>query len=459
MPASSYAVWVLALQTAAYVGYLDFGLQTAVGRYVAYANEKQDTDGRDAAFSTAFAGLTIAALLGIPLVAILAFNAHAIFPAIPAALIPSLQLTIVIVGVSTAIGLPASACSGVFVGMQRYELPALAIGSAKLVSAAGLIAAALLHQSIVTMALILAGANLLSYALQFIMVRRFAPQVRFHAHLITRQVMREYLGYCSSLTVWSFAMLLVGGFDLLLVGRFQFSSVTPYAISLTMITLLAGVQNAVFSVIMPHAAGLQAREDAQGLGNLLIRTTRVGVLLLILTGLPLMVFAKPIISIWIGPAYGDAGQPLLVFLVIANILRLIGAPYASILIGTGKQRLILVSPVAEGVSNFIASVVLGIRFGAIGVAWGTLIGAAIGMICTIAYNVAKTSDTIAASRRRYALAGIAIPSLAFVPVLLAEVFARFRPRFASAAEMLALTLSLGLSLFMLLRSFPQGVRI
>src|SRR5437899_7307515 len=55
-----YSVWVLVLQVAAFCGYLDFGLQTAVGRYVAFANEKRDAEQRDSIFSTAFAGLSVA---------------------------------------------------------------------------------------------------------------------------------------------------------------------------------------------------------------------------------------------------------------------------------------------------------------------------------------------------------------------------------------------------------------
>ena len=63
MTATDYATWVLVLQCGSYIAYLDFGLQTAVGRYFAYATEKQDLQQRDAIFSTAFAALGIVALL------------------------------------------------------------------------------------------------------------------------------------------------------------------------------------------------------------------------------------------------------------------------------------------------------------------------------------------------------------------------------------------------------------
>ena len=67
MTAAEYGAWVLVLQAAAYIGYLDFGLQTAIGRYVAYATEKLDYEQRNSVFSTAFAGLLAAALLSLVL--------------------------------------------------------------------------------------------------------------------------------------------------------------------------------------------------------------------------------------------------------------------------------------------------------------------------------------------------------------------------------------------------------
>ena len=42
MSTSAYGAWLLILQLSAYVGYLDFGIQTAVGRFVAHSNERGD---------------------------------------------------------------------------------------------------------------------------------------------------------------------------------------------------------------------------------------------------------------------------------------------------------------------------------------------------------------------------------------------------------------------------------
>src|ERR1041385_247880 len=60
----AYATWAILLPLTLYVSYLDFGMQTAVARFVAYAEELNDLKARDGIVSTAFLMLAIAAILG-----------------------------------------------------------------------------------------------------------------------------------------------------------------------------------------------------------------------------------------------------------------------------------------------------------------------------------------------------------------------------------------------------------
>src|SRR6202451_938120 len=152
MTPASYAVWVLTLQVVAYVGYLDFGLQTAIGRYIAFANEKKDKKFRDGIFSTAFGGLTVAAVIGLLVTLGVALAVRRIFPDVPPVLLGSMRIAMVIVGISAALGLPASAWNGVFVGMHRFDVPAVTSSAAKFLSALGLIRAGMEGTSLVCLA-------------------------------------------------------------------------------------------------------------------------------------------------------------------------------------------------------------------------------------------------------------------------------------------------------------------
>jgi O-antigen/teichoic acid export membrane protein len=422
MSQAEYGVWVLVLQIAAYASYLNFGLQTAVGRYVAFANEKKDAEQRDSIFSTALLGLSIAGAFAFCILLIIAFAANRIFPTIPASLIAKMRWSVTITGASISLGLPTSAWEGLFIGLQMYEIPAILTGAAKLVSALGLIVAAMTGHSIVTMAVILATVNISSYAGEYLWAKKVAPEVRFQKQLIDRSSVRELGGYCFSLSVWSFSTMLVTGLDLVLVGRFQFGALAAYGIAASLVSFIAGSQAAIFGAIMPHAAVTHAQRDSIKLGRMVLTATRLGVLLLLLTGLPLMIYALPLLRLWVGSAYAASGYRLLVILLIANMIRIIGTPYAAVLIGTGQQKQVLVSPLAEGLTNLSASIFLGYHYGAIGVAMGTLIGACVSIAAHLWYSMPRTCGVIGFTRYNFIVSSVLIPTLFTSPLVVIAIF-------------------------------------
>ncbi len=442
MPPATYAVWVLVLQTAAYAGYLNFGLQTAIGRYVAFASEMNDTEQRDSVFSTAFVALCAAGGLALLCLAGAVVAVPFLFPSVPPSLVSQMRLALMLVGSSLAIELPASACNGVFIGIERYEIPAIIIGLARLFSASGLIAVALAGGSIVLMAAIVAGTNLLAYLLQYLALRHIAPEMRVQRELVRGSTARELYGYCSGLTVVSFSMLLVTGLDLVLVGRFDFAAVAPYSVAASMIALISGLLYAIVNVILPHAAVLHARGQAGHIGRVVISSTRLSVLLLVMTGIPIFIYAGPIIRLWIGDRYVASGAPVLAILVVANIIRLIGAPYSLVMVAAGQQNYLKISPLTEGISNFVASVILGALFGAIGVALGTLLGSLVSIASHFWYSMPRTNAAITLSRRRFVISGVLLPMLWTSPLLVAAALSWEGIRISTVAFALVALLSL-----------------
>jgi O-antigen/teichoic acid export membrane protein len=437
----SFGIWSLVLQVAAYVGYLDFGLQTAIGRYVAFANEKRDSGMRDSVVSTAFAGLCCAAVLGALFILAAACLASHIFPRVPAALLPSMRWTLIIIGFSLALGLPSSAWNGVFVGLQRYEVPALTMGGAKLLSAAAVAFVVFRGGSLAAMAGAMAAVSVASYAVQYYFFRLLASDIKITLQLVRWSTVRELGSYCFSLTVWSFSMILINGLDLLLVGRFQFGAVGSYAVASSLITFVAGAQSALFSAMMPQAAATHAQGDPEKLGRLVVNSTRIGTMILLLSGLSLFLFAAPILHAWVGQEYASRAQRLLFILLAANMLRLTWIPYSVVAVGTGQQKFLTVPPLAEGLTNFAVSVVLGSMYGAIGIAYGTLAGAVVGTLANLCYSLSRTRRQISLSRLKFIGQGVAVPCLVAVPSVL--LFTAGRPGGAASAFALTIGMLIG----------------
>jgi O-antigen/teichoic acid export membrane protein len=388
---AEFGAWALILQLSAYVGYLDFGVQTAVGRFVAHANERGDSDQRDKIVCTSLAVLTISGLVAwIGSLLLAAFLPH-LFKQLPIALVGQVRIALVLVAGSLGVGLPASVFIGIFVGLQRNAIPASIIATSKVLSAVLVILIARHGGGLALMGASVAIINLFSYFFQYYFCLRIAPDMRFSLRYVNKSSAKELADYCFSLTIWSLGLLLVTGLDLTIVGYYRFNEVAYYSVAAVIVTFLGSFYNAIVSPMMPAAAVLHARGDARQLGQMVLAATRYGTLLLLVTGLPLIAGAHVILRVWVGRDYSMHSALIAQILITANIIRMCVTPYVVAMIGSGEQRLVVLTPLLEGVANLGCSLVAGYFLGALGVALGTFIGAIVGLLGMLLYNMRRTT--------------------------------------------------------------------
>jgi O-antigen/teichoic acid export membrane protein len=151
------------------------------------------------------------------------------------------------------------------------------------------------------------------------------------------------------------------------------------------------------------------------MGAFLAKITRYNTIALLLVGLPLIVFAFPILRLWVGPEYAVQTIAYLRILVFANVVRSLCAPYATMVTATASQKSVVTAAVSEALVNLGSSLYLASRFGAIGVAIGTLIGSFVSVLVHFVISMRFTRPVISVSRRRLFLGGILGPSIICSP--------------------------------------------
>ncbi|MEZ2348035.1 hypothetical protein [Terriglobus sp. RCC_193] len=421
MSPDAFAAWSLILQMSAYVGYLDFGIQTAIARFIAHDTERKEAQHRDGIVSTALAFLILSGAIAFLGLVVLCFFLPQLFHQLHGSLLLQVRVALLLVGGSLSIGLPASVFSGTFVGLQRNEVPAGIIGGSRLLNAALLILIVRQGGGIIAMGVAAAAVNLASYAVQFVAYQRLTaslePSMSLARERASRSYAKELIDYCGSLTIWAIGLILVTGLDLTIVGAYRFDQVGYYAIAATVVNFLGGLFGALFSAMGSPAAVLHAREDKLGLGRMVSTGTRLGMLLLLATGLPLIFGASRILNLWVGSVYAQHTALLVQLLVTAHIIRLSVSPYTIAMIGTGEQRRIILVPLLEGAANLIASLIAGYYWGAAGVAFGTLIGALVSLAGHFFYNM-RRSITVQLGIGEYLREAYLRPILCATPVLI-----------------------------------------
>jgi O-antigen/teichoic acid export membrane protein len=422
LPVATYGAWVLILQLGAFVSFLDFGVQTGVAKFVAEYDAKGNETEAGRSASAGLAIMTLTGILGLGLTFILAWQVPRLFHNMPATLFQDVRISVLLIGGSLSFGLVCSVFSAVFVGLQRYAVPmGIAIVNRTLFTAAVLVAV-FLHSSLAAMGVAAALVNITTGLLQVVAWRRMASRIRISLALVDSRAFRQMARYCSLLAIWTVGMICVSGLDVTIVGHYAYNETAYYSVATLPTNFMILIISSMLGPMMPATSALSTKRSASEMGDILARTTRYSTTLLLLTGLPLMVCGFPILRLWVGPVYALHSLTYLRILVIANIIRSLCSPYATMIAATGKQGAVIVAPICEAVINLVSSVYLASRFGAMGVAFGTLLGSLVSISLHFTVSMHLTRNTLAIPRTRLFLRGLCRPATITIPSIIFLLF-------------------------------------
>jgi O-antigen/teichoic acid export membrane protein len=425
MAPAEYSAWVLILQLSGYVYMLDLGMQTAIGKFVAEFDAKGDREASHHLISTSFSILAGTAAIGSAAIVVMVWSVPQLFHQMPATLVPQVRISLLAIGLSTAVTLPFGVFLSVFTGLQRYVFPMVVAIVSRVGTAATLIALLLMHGGLLQLALAFAGFNLATAAMQFLGWRRLAKgRVDFSFLFFHRPSAIQLAKYGSVMSIWTVAMFFVSGLDIVIVGHYRYNDTGFYAIANGASNFMLTVVSSMFGPLVPAISSMQSSTTPGRVGDICVRMTRYCALLLLLLGLPLVFGGYPLLSLWVGKRYATQSAFYLTVLVLGNVVRQLVLPYILIVVATGKQHLATIAAIAEAAVNLAVSIWLVQTIGAVGVAVGTLVGAFVSLGVHLLVSMRYTQPTIHLARWRFLVQGVFRPLLVIVPSLLLYPFWR-----------------------------------
>jgi O-antigen/teichoic acid export membrane protein len=422
LPVPTYAAWVLILQLGAYVSYLDLGIQTGVSKFVAEYDARGDQAGASRYASAGLALMIGGGILGVVLALIVASQVPRLFSAMPANLYRDVRISVILVGSSLAFGLVCAVYSAIFLGLQRYWIPMTISVANRASYAAVVLVVVALHGNLTAMGVGVAVVNVVSGLLQVLAWRTKASHIRVSTRLVDYRVLKTMARYCSLQSIWTFGMLCVTGLDVTIVGHYDYVQTAYYSIATLPTNFLLLILGSAMGPLMPASSAMSTQRTPSEMGAFLVKTTRYTTVLLMLTGLPLMVFGFPLLRLWVGSAYASHTLYYLRILILANLIRSLCAPYANMICATGRQGAAIATAFSEAAVNLGSSIYLASRFGAIGVAIGTLLGSFVSVSLHFLITMPFTRQNFSIDRARFFFQGllrpavIALPSLVLLPL-------------------------------------------
>ena len=367
---TNYGIWVLVGSLVGYLGLLDFGVRSAVTRYVARLHTVRSDAESSRLVSTAlsmFGGLGVAALLlsGV-FAALIGHRFH-----IPPSELETARVVVLLGGLTMASSLVSGAFGGVVVGLQRFE-----VGGKLEIVLGGLRAMAIWlvlrdGGGIAGLALIqLLISSLRTFALAALAFRLY-PELTIDWFGWNRSWAREIFSFSVFSTLITFSTTLILYSDSLVIGAFlPAAEITFFSIAASLTDYARTLIRGISTTITPKTSATDATDKA-GVADVTLRATRVATLLLLPVGITFWLRGTAFVGLWMGPRYAAPSGRVLEILTLAMVFYAASQVLGASLLGLSRHKWLVPVFVAEALANLVLSIALVRRMGLSGIAWGT----------------------------------------------------------------------------------------
>jgi O-antigen/teichoic acid export membrane protein len=374
--ASQYGLWVLVGSVVAYGSMLDFGIASAVTKYVAEYRAKGELKPARAIISTA---LLIYVALG-SLVVLLGVLFAPVFPDVFNVNPQDRDLASRLVILSTvALGasIPCATAPAVLRGLHRFDLLNLVGIVGSVLSGAGTVAVLQMGAGVTGVVCVGLVVTILMQVPSLWFVRRVAPELDFSLCGTRRSTARAITSFSYLLFLIHVGGLLETKTDEIVIGRFlPLNAVTPYNLARRLSNLPQLLAEQFLILLLPLASELDAADEQDRLRSLHIVSTRLTLAVILPFACSLAMLAGPILYAWLGPEYARYGL-LVMILTLASVIDTSIWPAGRILQGMARHAYTAVAAISSGFANLALSLALVRLWGLTGVALGTVIPTAV----------------------------------------------------------------------------------
>jgi O-antigen/teichoic acid export membrane protein len=364
-----FGTYGLLLSLTTYVIFIQGTVEAAAIKAVA---EATDQSSRDAAFTTALTFYTVAGVAAGGLIVgggtglIRLFN-------IPSALDHQAQVSVLALGVLTAVGSPPKVFLDVLRGSQRFVASAAAEVVAYLAVGAMLVGLALGGGSL--WLLVAAGACLplmTGVAAAAIVLRSRLPY-RYRRTALSSRSVRGFLRLSSYFVLLGISDFVIYSLDRAILGSFRpAATVGLYEAPVRAHNLIRQFNATLLTPVLPAAARYRAEGDVQRTRELLLRGTRYTLAAVVPVAIVLMALAGPILNVWLGARFGAATTAMTLLIAYWLGYASLGVG-GSMLVAAGRIRQITVYTAAVATLNLGLSLALTPSLGLNGVILGTTV--------------------------------------------------------------------------------------
>lgn len=436
MSLDEYSLWSYCLQTGALIGYLNLGVQTAVGRYVALYIQENNLIKIVKTIKIANNLLLKMFLLGVAVSIALSFFINDLIKIDNILLREEASIVALIVSLGYTVSLLTNSYFGYFIGIRKNHIPMWLNLISKIVLGIAIVAVA--KHGIIFMGLTFLIVNLITVLLSIIYWKK-SFSIRNELSGVCHEDSGPFVRFCLSLAVWNLGMLLVNGMNTSIVGYFSFRDVAYFTIANGLVMALFGFLSSGLNPLIQIFTGFHANDDKEKLANIVVIITKLLAVVMLIAFSVYHVLRDYLLEYWMSTEYSYPVGEFIDTLIVATCIRALNIPYALALIATENQSKALFGALLEGVTNIILGIVFCSIYGVHAIVYAMIISSVIATLYNIIINLKLTFIDIPILKFRFFSLEIILlllsiplynmaPAIAYLSTVLAILYSSFSLR-------------------------------
>jgi O-antigen/teichoic acid export membrane protein len=356
---AEYGLVVLISSFFALLQMVQLGIPQSLNRYVPRELQRADNRSVSGIISSGFVMLCFCGVLVAIGAVLTALHPNWLAKTPSEASAGNISALIVILGLAAAIDLPMSLGHVIFQAHEQYIrhsiLQTLGYGTRFILV---LVLLTLFPGNIIAYVGGMVGGNLIQGLLILIVALIIfrETKIKIAAINISTIVKIGKYGFLTLLNTIGIFMFIQA--DYLVIGKLiSNEAITVFSLGVAWVLLVRSYINAAMSVVTPAAARIEFAGKPEALKEMLLRTTKYGLLVSMLPLVFIAIFRETLMKAWMGQGY-DQSAEILLFVLIGDILANGVAGGTSMLIGLGKLRKLTAANLIAGILNILLGVLL-----------------------------------------------------------------------------------------------------
>jgi O-antigen/teichoic acid export membrane protein len=368
----AFGLWSLILSILGIFSLIDFGFGTSVMKFSAECRGSQNTERRNQVLSTILGIYLFLALVSMLILIAFSFCFSNVFEIPVSQSITAGVLLWKLAVRMVLLNLPLSLFRNLLAGEQKIALTNFIGTLSVILYAIGCWFFLGRGYGIIALAWINLAAMVLEHGAYVFYAFRLIPNLSFSVRFMRREFVREVFSFSFYAFLSNVAALIILRTDPLLVKFFlPLASVAIYAIALKIVEYTHLLTKQFINVLSPVIAELLGSGDRQKLNFILINCTKFALVPALIMSIPLCIYSKEAITLWVGPDF-TSGAPALIILLITALISVPQMTASNVLTFTGDHRFTGRAALISSIINIVASIILVHPLGLEGIAAGSL---------------------------------------------------------------------------------------